>query len=519
MKVLNNLDLSKNELQNALLHKLASAPSSPTKGQCYFNTTDNKAYIYNGNTWLDITWQGEIYKFGEEFENTTEVNLKLDNSGNVALSKSELGIKGNVANATSSAAGVVKLATDAEVTTGTSTTTAVTPKQLADTANKKVTANSAITGATKTKITYDSKGLITAGADLTASDIPSIPLSKISDVTASATEVNYVKGVTSAIQTQLNAKQSNTPNGTNPLLTNNKINSVYLPDYLLGQLLYGGTVTGAGVATLSTNAKTKLGSSSDSITLTNNATATTGYTANNGIYYIVSSDGNFAGLSLQTGDWLIATGSSWAKIDNTDAVMSVNGKLGTVVLTTDDISAGSTNLYVTASEKSTWNAKQNAITSTNKLNADLLTAGSTNTVYTITEKNKLSAIDSGAQVNVLEGVQVNGTDVTLTNKKFNLTAGTNVSMSASGNTITIAATSSIQKYAANNPALTQSSGLCTWTITHNLNTTDVTVTIKEASTGELILADVIITNANTVTVKIVSASNISSGTYRAVIIG
>ena len=37
-----------------------------------------------------------------------------------------------------------------------------------------VEANSAITGATKCKITYDSKGLVTAGADLSASDIPDI---------------------------------------------------------------------------------------------------------------------------------------------------------------------------------------------------------------------------------------------------------------------------------------------------------------------------------------------------------
>ena len=35
----------------------------------------------------------------------------------------------------------------------------------------KVTANSPITGATKTKITYDSKGLVTAGADATTADI------------------------------------------------------------------------------------------------------------------------------------------------------------------------------------------------------------------------------------------------------------------------------------------------------------------------------------------------------------
>ena len=40
--------------------------------------------------------------------------------------------------------------------------------------NGKVDANTSITGATKCKITYDSKGLVTAGADLTASDIPDI---------------------------------------------------------------------------------------------------------------------------------------------------------------------------------------------------------------------------------------------------------------------------------------------------------------------------------------------------------
>ena len=38
----------------------------------------------------------------------------------------------------------------------------------------KLDKNTAITGATKTKITYDSKGLVTAGADLTADDIPDL---------------------------------------------------------------------------------------------------------------------------------------------------------------------------------------------------------------------------------------------------------------------------------------------------------------------------------------------------------
>ena len=40
--------------------------------------------------------------------------------------------------------------------------------------------------------------------------------------------------------------------------------------------------------------------------------------------------------------------------------------------------------------------------------------------YTTSEKTKLSGIASGAQVNVLEGVQVDGTDLTITNKKVNV---------------------------------------------------------------------------------------------------
>lgn len=40
--------------------------------------------------------------------------------------------------------------------------------------NGKVDSNSAITGATKTKITYDSKGLVTAGADATTADITEV---------------------------------------------------------------------------------------------------------------------------------------------------------------------------------------------------------------------------------------------------------------------------------------------------------------------------------------------------------
>jgi hypothetical protein len=66
-----------------------------------------------------------------------------------------------------------------------------------------------------------------------------------------------------------------------------------------------------------------------------------------GYYYIVSVAGstNLDGITdWNVGDWAIYDGTAWQQVDNTDAVVSVNGFTGAVSLTTTNISEG-TNLY------------------------------------------------------------------------------------------------------------------------------------------------------------------------------
>ena len=71
-------------------------------------------------------------------------------------------------------------------------------------------------------------------------------------------------------------------------------------------------------------------------------------------------------------------------------------------------------------------------------------------------------------------------------------------------------------YTETNPALTVQEGVCTWTVTHNLDTEDVGVFVYQGDSE--VLADVTVTSENVITVKFNSASNISAGVYSVVVL-
>ena len=75
-----------------------------------------------------------------------------------------------------------------------------------------------------------------------------------------------------------------------------------------------------------------------------------------GQYWIVSHGGERFELEFETGDWIIAGDSVWQKIDNTDTIISINGKRGVVVLNAEDIPYGSSNV------KEALDSKQHTLT-------------------------------------------------------------------------------------------------------------------------------------------------------------
>jgi len=52
------LDLNKQQAEQIVIHKLAAAPGTPTAGQIYYNTVDNKYYGWNGTQWNQLDYVG-----------------------------------------------------------------------------------------------------------------------------------------------------------------------------------------------------------------------------------------------------------------------------------------------------------------------------------------------------------------------------------------------------------------------------------------------------------------------------
>lgn len=160
--------------------------------------------------------------------------------------------------------------------------------------------------------------------------------------------------------------------GSTKLVTldsNGKLRVSEMPDFILGQIVYGGTLSwanGVCTATLSVNGKAKLGVSGSTVTIVNSATGTSGtkgWKDCDGLFFISNFDAvdgtwpktigsQSDNKGIMKGDWLVPVVGSWDKVDNTDAVTGISmgdydgathtTKLGTVVIDADTLHVLST---------------------------------------------------------------------------------------------------------------------------------------------------------------------------------
>ena len=122
--------------------------------------------------------------------------------------------------------------------------------------------------------------------------------------------------------------------------SDNKILLTQLPDAILGQVMFGGTLNSGTLTSLNITPSDNFKSlyvppqhtgSTYTIENANNSEVAKAY---EGVYFIVASTANgqsiLNSVVINTGDWLISTGSNWVKIDNTDAVTSVANLTGAI---------------------------------------------------------------------------------------------------------------------------------------------------------------------------------------------
>jgi len=152
-----------------------------------------------------------------------------------------------------------------------------------------------------------------------------IDATKIGGGGVTSSEFDFLSGVTSDVQTQVDAKipltQKSAANGVASLDASGKVPTAELPDSVLGALQFQGTWDAT----------------------TNTPTLSSG-SGTEGYYYIVSVAGTVLlnGISdWEIGDWVVAADLGvWNKIDNSDKVSSVAGKTGPVTLDLTDVDNG-----------------------------------------------------------------------------------------------------------------------------------------------------------------------------------
>jgi hypothetical protein len=194
------------------------------------------------------------------------------------------------------------------------------------------------------------------------------------------------KPISTATQLALNNKVNTSllgvNNGVATLDSSGKVPTSQLPDSVIGGVIYQGSWNAT------TNTPTLVSS-----------------TGTKGHYYIVSVAGStlIDGVNeWKVGDWIVFDGTTWDKIDNTDAISSFNGRTGAITLTSSDVTTALTYTPYNSSNPSNYITSAQAPVQTvfGRSGAVVATSGDYNTSQ-VTENTNLYFTQARAIASVL----------------------------------------------------------------------------------------------------------------------
>ena len=573
MKYLVNIDLSQNELQNAKIQNLATAPENPVAGQVYFNTGSKAYFGYNGTKWVNLGYEHPsthsisqisglqsaldaksdkthnhdgVYKPASYVPTWNEVTGKPSTFTPATHSHSEYVNKNAFGNVK---VGTTTIAADAvqdtlELAAGSNIT--LTP----DATNDKITiAVNGLTVSQSEKDTWNAKETTSgaqAKADKALADAKTYANKKVADLVGSAPEAldtlqeladavqGNQAGVTDLLQkvgtkaeksyvdselakkansshihtgAQVNLTGYAKPSSTGALAASDTLNAA------LGKLekaLDGKQAAGSYAAANHNHDSAYLGKTATAAAATKLATARTinGVAFDGTANITITANPNAHNQASNTINAMTgyAKAEAVAAISATDSLNTAIGKLEKAL--DGKQAAGSyapashtsdTTVHITASERNAWNAKSN------------LALGTTSSTAFRGDQG-LTAYNHSQAAHAPANAQKNS-DITKAEIEAKLTGA------ITSHTHNYAATNHnhngvyTRKYAAN----IGNGSATSIRVTHNLGTEDVTITVKEVATKQVVMADVQIYDSNNIDVLFASAP--ASGAYRVVVTG
>jgi len=515
-KFLTNLDLQKNELQNAAIQNLATAPASPVQGQIYYDTVADAIRVWDGAAWDTLgTGSGTV----TAVTGTGAISSTGGTTPEISIADGTTSVKGAVQlEDSTSSTSTTKAATPASVksaydlASGKANPSDTTFVGTTSVALNRTSANLALTGISSVALPGSSSGTTTLQPAAAAGGTVTLPSS-----TGTIALTSDIPSLTGYVT------ESGTQTLTNKTLTSPVVDG--------SGVVFEGATADDYETTLTVTDPT----ADRTITLPN-ATGTVALTENKLSAFAATSSSELAGVISDE------TGTGALVFANTPTLVTPNigAATGTSLVLSGDLTVNGTtttvnSTTVTVGDKNLQLGSVETPTDTTADGGGITLKGATDKTI-----NWVDATDSwtlSEHVNIANGkvYRINGTEVlsgttlgsgvtgsSLTSVGTIATGVWNGTAIALANGGTGATSASGARDALAESGFTiarKKAGSATWTageakaITHNLGSKDITVALYD-SADELVYAEVVATSTTVATITISLA-----GTYRYAIVG